>query len=80
MLAKLRIHTESTLCSLEASTTRLGNILRQFRATTCSAYDTHELPSEEAAQGRQNAAVAAKRGDVSECAKGPAKKDGSGYH
>jgi hypothetical protein len=78
MLAKLRVHTESTIGSLEASTSRLGHILRHFRATTCSAYDTHELPSEEAARGRRTAALAAKRGDVSERAKGLAQKGRSG--
>jgi hypothetical protein len=80
MLAKLRIHTESTLHSLEASITQLGHVLRHFRAATCSAYDTHELPSEEAARGRRKAAVAAKRGDVSGNANGLAEKDGSGHH
>jgi len=52
MLANLRLHTETTLRALEKSTTRLGQILRQFQATTCTAYDTYELPSEEAARGR----------------------------
>jgi len=47
--------------------------------TTCTAYETHELPSEEVARGCQKAAVAAKRGDVSEHTKGLAKKDGSGH-
>jgi len=40
----------------------------------------HELPSEEAAQGRRTAAVVAKRGDVSKHAKGLAQKGGSGRH
>jgi len=40
----------------------------------------HELPSEEAAQGRRTAAVVAKRGDVSKRAKGLAQKGGSGHH
>jgi hypothetical protein len=60
MLANLRLHTETTLRALEKSTTRLGQILRQFQATTCTAYDTYELPSEEAARGRRTAATVAK--------------------
>jgi hypothetical protein len=59
-LAKLRLHTESTLYDLEKSTTRLGRLLRKFTSTTCKAYDTRELPSEEAARGRRKAALAAK--------------------
>ena len=61
MLASLRLHTESTLLALENSTTRLGERLRQFQATTCNAYDTYELPSEEAARGRRTAATRAKK-------------------
>lgn len=61
MLASLRLHTESTIRALEDSTTRLGHILRHFRATTCAAYVTYELPSEEAARGRKTAATAAKK-------------------
>jgi hypothetical protein len=58
-LAKLRLHTETTVCELEASTTRLGAILRRFESEVCSAYDTRELPSEEAARVRRRAAKAA---------------------
>ena len=61
MLASLRLHTESTLLALENSTTQLGERLRQFQATTCNAYDTYELPSEEAARGRRTAATRAKK-------------------
>jgi hypothetical protein len=60
MLASLCLHTESTVRALEDSTTRLGQILRQFQATTCTAYDTYELPSE-AARGRRTAATGEKR-------------------
>lgn len=54
--AKLRLHTESTLQSFDVSTSGLGQILRRFRATTCEAFFTKELPSEEAARGRRRAA------------------------
>jgi hypothetical protein len=59
-LAKLRLHTESTLHALDTSTTRLGRILRRFKATTCRGFHTRELPSEKAARGRRDAAAAAK--------------------
>ncbi|PPQ78449.1 hypothetical protein CVT24_001579 [Panaeolus cyanescens] len=52
-LAKLRLHTTSTVISLEASTTRLGDILRKFTNVTCSAFPTVNLPSEEAARARR---------------------------
>ncbi|KAH9169480.1 hypothetical protein EDB89DRAFT_2098737, partial [Lactarius sanguifluus] len=59
-LAKLRLHTESTVCELELSTTRLGRILRKFAKTTCEEFITFDLPSEEAARGRRKAARATK--------------------
>jgi hypothetical protein len=49
MLASLRLHTDSTLRALKDSTTRLGQLLRHFQSTTCTAYETYKLPSEEAA-------------------------------
>lgn len=52
-LAKLRLHTTSTIASLEASTTRLGSALRRFERITCAAYPTVDLPSEEAARARR---------------------------
>ena len=61
-LAKLRLHTESTIHSLETSTTWLGSSLHEFELVTCQVYDTKELPSEETAQGRQQAALAKKQG------------------
>jgi hypothetical protein len=59
-LAKLRLHTESTLTELENSATRLSNLLRKFKTDVCSAYSTRDLPSEEAACGRRQAAKAKK--------------------
>ena len=61
-LAKLRLHTESTLNALENSATRLGSLLRKFKNDVCSAYATRNLPSEEAARGRRQAAKAQKAG------------------
>jgi hypothetical protein len=60
-LAKLHLHIESTIQSLESSTSRLGSLLRHFQSVTCEAYVTQELPSEEAACGHRKAAAAAKQ-------------------
>lgn len=62
-LAKLRLHTTSTLDALENSTTRLGFIIRKFASTTCEEFVTTELASEEAARGRRKAAKAKKKGE-----------------
>ena len=63
-LAKLRLHTDTTLTNLENSSTRLGNLLRKFKNDICSAYITKDLPSEEAARGRRQAAKAQKTAEA----------------
>ncbi|ETW82718.1 hypothetical protein HETIRDRAFT_119492 [Heterobasidion irregulare TC 32-1] len=45
--AKLWLHTNSTLTSLELATTALSQHMRKFKATTCASYETMELPGEE---------------------------------
>ena len=57
-LAKLCLHTKSTVCTLESSTTWLGIALRKFQSTTCAEFVTCHLPSEEAAWGCWKAAKA----------------------
>ena len=57
-LAKLRLHTESTVCTLETLTTQLGTALQKFQSTICAEFETRDLPSEEAARGRRKAAKA----------------------
>ncbi|KAG6859276.1 hypothetical protein C0991_001010, partial [Blastosporella zonata] len=57
-LAKLKMHTESTLQDLDNSLTRLGDDLRRFKRVTCTVYTTRELPAEVAARGRRTAALA----------------------
>ncbi|KAF4601473.1 hypothetical protein EYR40_004841 [Pleurotus pulmonarius] len=52
-LAKLRMHTEETLSSLDHATSELGRQLRHFEKHTCAAFETKELPKEEAARGRR---------------------------
>lgn len=59
-LAKLRLHTEHTLDFFDQVTRNLGLLMRKFLNVTCSAFDTKELPSEEAARGRREAAIAQK--------------------
>jgi hypothetical protein len=61
-LAKLRLHTEPTRTSLMHSSTHLGSAFRKFIAVTCEAYVNKDLPSEEAARGRRQAALAQKNG------------------
>jgi hypothetical protein len=60
-LAKLRMHTESTLSRMESVTTLLGKELRRFLATTCAAFKTTELEKEAAARGRRQNRHQAKR-------------------
>ncbi len=57
-LAKLRMHTDSTLSVFEAMTSNLGTLLRRFATKVCNAFVTRELPSEEAVRGRRTAAKA----------------------
>lgn len=59
-LAKLRIHTETTLEWLEQCTKSFGTQIRRFQAHTCTFFDTRELPSEEAARSRKKTKKAAK--------------------
>jgi hypothetical protein len=59
-LAKLRLHTSSTLQALKAITKALGHQLRYWVKKTCSAFDTRELPKEESARHRRKASAAAK--------------------
>ena len=63
-LAKLRLHTDTTLTNLETSSTRLCDLLQKFKTDTCSAYVTQDLPSEEAARGRRQAAKAQKTAEA----------------
>ena len=49
-LAKLRRHGNVSVVDLEASTRRLGIILRKFYDEICENTDTRELPSNEVAR------------------------------
>ena len=56
--AKLREHTDTTLGFFDEETSALGRVMRTFKAKTCSAYHTRELPRETAARGRRKAKLA----------------------
>jgi hypothetical protein len=77
-LAKLRLHTETTVRALEHSTRRLGNVLRDFQKTICAHYITKELPGEEAACGRRTAALAKKKINDPEVRTNPTKQTKQG--
>ncbi|KAF9044315.1 hypothetical protein BJ165DRAFT_1347384, partial [Panaeolus papilionaceus] len=57
-LAKLRMHTETSLQRLDTLTTDFGVQMRRFRDTTCAVYQTVELPKEAAARVRREMASA----------------------
>lgn len=52
-LAKLRIHSDSTLIFLEETFTKLSRMLRKFRTHTCAAFNAMELPKEKVARQRK---------------------------
>lgn len=49
-LAKLRIHTESTVTFFDEIFKKLCQNLRKFQRDTCAAFNTIELPKEKAAR------------------------------
>jgi hypothetical protein len=51
--AKMRLHTETTLKHLEDLTTELGKLMRDFEHSTCSHFQTFELPREVEARKRR---------------------------
>lgn len=52
-LAKMRMHTDSTLGHLEMLTKEFGQLMRQFRDLTSKDFDTFELPREANARARR---------------------------
>jgi hypothetical protein len=60
-LAKLRMHSDLTLEIMDQVTSAVGQQFREFKATVCSAYDTHELRQEVEARTRRHAKQAAKQ-------------------
>jgi hypothetical protein len=54
-LAKLRLHSETTLTVFDETFKKLSRQLRKFRDLTCAAFATVELPREKAARERSGA-------------------------
>ena len=54
-LAKLRLHNDLTLCTLNSVTNLLGRSLRDFRTKTCLKFQTRELKREVEARIRHEA-------------------------
>lgn len=52
--AKLRMHTDTTIEHLDSLTKEFGQLMRQFRDSTCSEFQTTELPREVAARKRRH--------------------------
>ena len=63
---------------LENSTTRLGELLRSFQSDVCPAYQTFDLPAEEAARVRRKAAATKKTEETIDQPKGKQKAMESG--
>ncbi|KAJ6548055.1 hypothetical protein B0H10DRAFT_2445882 [Mycena sp. CBHHK59/15] len=61
-LAKLKMHTDTSIGLLRLATKEIGRLLRRFKRVTCPNFATKELPSAEAARGRRQARKAAKGG------------------
>lgn len=54
-LAKLRLHTESTIKRLEETTINLGHQFRYFTFEICPHFETFETPREQQARNRRKA-------------------------
>ncbi|KAI9057374.1 hypothetical protein FKP32DRAFT_1551893, partial [Trametes sanguinea] len=70
-LAKLRLHSETSLSLLEGTATTLGRQMRLFLRDVCSSYDTRELPKETTARARRKAATQAKSSSVAGTSRAP---------
>jgi hypothetical protein len=60
-LAKLRMHSTSTLTVFDGVTKILGQLLRRFNDHVCPKYNTRETPSETKKRTSRNASEAAKK-------------------
>lgn len=61
-LAKLRMHTSSSLSFFEQCTKRLGQVIRHFHDHVCPKFKTRDTPQEAAAKLRRDAAGVSKNG------------------
>ena len=60
-IAKLRMHSTSTVTFLDGVTKSLGQLLRRFNDHVCPKYSTREMPSESKKRASRNASEAAKK-------------------
>lgn len=67
-LAKLRLHSDTTLDILDDLTTILGKGLRAFQSNTCADFQTKELKKEASARHRRKAAKAGTNKNMSNAA------------
>ncbi len=58
-LAKLRMHTDTTLTLLDDVTIEFGRLMREFRDFSRAEFETVELPREVAARNRREATLIA---------------------
>lgn len=72
-LAKLQMHTESTLHLLSKATASLGESLREFQEKTCPAFQTRELEKERLARQRRAEKAAARGKEPSSSSSGTRK-------
>ena len=63
-LAKLRMHSDLTLEIMDGVTSAVGQQFREFKASVCAAYTTHELSWEVEARTRRQLKQAAKQNGV----------------
>ena len=64
-LAKLHVHTETSLRLLDTATSALGNALRHFVYVTCLAFDTFETHGEYTKRQRQRLETTSSANDPS---------------
>jgi hypothetical protein len=60
-MAKLRIHSMSTVTVFDGVTKNLGQLLRRFNDHVCPKYNTRETPNELKKRASRNASAAAKK-------------------
>lgn len=76
-LAKVCLHTETTVCNLEALTECLGANMQLFKAKVCSPYETKDLAREAEACSCCTATNARKRLAITGKAVGSSKQKAS---
>lgn len=65
-LAKLRMHSRSTITFLEETFQKLSRKLRKFRNFTCAAFNAVELPREKAARQKKASQRSENGGNISQ--------------